>query len=53
MFDLFVLLSEIAIFFGLVLLCIPLSAFGIWIYEKLTGKVLPLEQDDWDDGWDE
>ena len=52
MFELFVMLSEMAIFFGLVLLCIPLSAFGIWIYEKLTGKVLPLE-DDQDDGWDE
>ena len=52
MFDLFVLLSEIAIFFGLVLLCIPLCSFGVWVYEKITGKVLPLEQDDCDD-WDE
>ena len=52
MFELFVLLSEMAIFFGLVLLCIPLCSFCIWVYEKITGKVLPLEQDDWDD-WDE
>ena len=48
-FDLFVLLSEAAIFFGLVLLCIPLSAFGIWVYEKFTGKVVLDEQDDWEE----
>ena len=48
-FDVFVLLSEAVIFFGLVLLCIPLSALGIWIYEKLTGKVVLDEQDDWDE----
>ena len=52
MFELFVMLSEMAIFFGLVLLCIPLCSFGIWVYERITGKVLPLEQDEQDD-WDE
>ena len=49
MFEWFVLLSEAAIFFGLVLLCIPLSAVGIWAYEKITGKVAFDEQDDWEE----
>ena len=51
MFELFVMLSEMAIFFGLVLLCIQLCSFGIWVYERITGKVLPLEddRDDWDE----
>ena len=48
MFDLFVLLTQAAIFFGAVLLCIPLSAVGIWVYEKLTGKVVLDERDDFE-----